>query len=46
MAKNFTLLQVKVLELFFTSLQSKVTRYLYFVTSQHCVIESYYPGNT
>ena len=44
MAKIFTSLQVKVLELFFTWLHakitenylSKVTRYFYFVTSQNC----------
>jgi len=44
MDKKITSLQVKVLELFFTSLQakvtenylSKVTRYFYFVTEQYC----------
>jgi len=44
MDKKFTSLQVKVLELFFTSLHAKVTenylskvaRYFYFVTEQHC----------
>ena len=45
MAKNFTSLQVKVLELFLPRYMqkvtenylSKVTRYFYFVTSQHCI---------
>jgi len=45
MAQKITSLQVKVLELFFTSLYakvtenylSKVTRYFYFVTEQHCL---------
>jgi len=48
MAQKITSLQVKVLELFFTSLHakvtenylSKVTRYFYFVTEQHWTIET------
>jgi len=52
MDKKITSLQVKVLELFFTSLHaksntenylSKVTRYFYFVTEQQCKKESHVP---